>query len=155
MSILGGGTLTLEKPLVPGLAIMPIVTSATVQASIDKAYLAWLDLSKLLKAFPERVQLIGDTVVFQGPVTIFPPLGLTRRLIIQSFVGIAAGGLLLLFSTTILLMMKRGREVSLSKKQLIAYFGSICVGAVLGFYAAGRCLPTPGVHFYSYSSFIP
>jgi len=157
MSIFGNDTVTYGKPASPSSHNLPFVTTAPVQASIDKAYLTWLEISKLLMAFPQRVQLVGDTVVFEGPVTIISPLSITRRFAMQSLVGIATGTCLLAF---IALLISKGASQwnPLSKKLLTVAVVSLgCGGAIAGFYGTGLflALAKPGVYFYNVSSFIP
>jgi len=145
------GTLPYGKPLVASLASMPAVLVAFSQAVIDKTNLTWLDVNKLLTTFPEHVKLVGDTVIFQGPVGIISPISPTRRLFAQCMLGIASG----VFHYLVLNAMAP-QNLSLSvpidpraervRKIQIAAFSLLNAG--LGFYLAGRYLPMlAGVYF--------
>ncbi len=151
------GTLPYGKPLVASLASMPAVIVAYSQAIIDKSHLTWLDVNKLLTAFPEHVKLVGDAVIFQGPVGIISPISPTRRLFAQCMLGIASGVLHYLFLNTL-----TSKNLSLSvpidpraervRKIQIAAFSLLNAG--LGFYLAGRYLPMlAGVYFSKQPTF--
>ncbi|HEX4840002.1 MAG TPA: hypothetical protein VFU89_06135 [Rhabdochlamydiaceae bacterium] len=72
-------TVTFGKTLTASLAHIPSITCVSTQAMIDKTYLKWLDIAKLLNAFPKHIQLVGDMVVFQGPVAIVLPWSPTKK----------------------------------------------------------------------------
>ncbi len=162
MGVSISGTVIYGKPLVASLANMPAVVVALSEAVIDKTYLTWLDVSKLLKAFPEHVKLVGDTVTFQGPVAIVSSMSPTRRLIIQCSLAAALGGLHYLFFSRMLAkgsyaQNHRGFLVPppLSRLRMIRIACFTLAGAYLGFYAAGRLLPTQaGVYFYKQPPFL-
>lgn len=134
---------------------LPPVVIALSEAVIDKAYLKWLDISKLLATFPEHVKVLGDNVTFQGPVAIVSSMSPIRRFFLQST------GAFLPFCLFNLFMIK---VVGKKEKVIRSYFSNdkqagraviVChiAGAILslgaGFYLSGRCLPTQaGVHFY-------
>jgi hypothetical protein len=147
------GTVTYGKPLVDGLASMPSVVVAFSQAVIDKTYLTWLDVSKLLEAFPEHVQVLGDTVTFQGPVAIISSVNPTYRLFAKCVLGLASVALYRLFIRAMTPKQKNQLTSSVQVKNkgqiaIIRIFFSYAFFG-LGFYLADRFLPTQaGVHFY-------
>jgi hypothetical protein len=134
------GTVTYAKPLVDSLASMPTVVIAFSQAVIDKTYLTWLDVSKLLIAFPEPVQVLGDTVTFQGPVAIISSVTPEYRYYAQCVLGIIT------FCVFKKKISKQGDDMIDSIASSILSL----IGAGCAFYVAGRHLPTQaGVHFFS------
>src|SRR6266849_2460713 len=79
------------KPLVDSVAKLPALVTALSEAVIDKAYLTWVDVNELMAAFPERVKMLGDNVIFQGPVAIISSVNPTQRLFAQCMLGLASG----------------------------------------------------------------
>lgn len=154
------GTVTYGKPLIDSLASMPNIVVAFSKAVIDKTYLTWLDVSKLLVAFPERVEVLGDTVSFQGPVAIISSINPTYRLFAKCVIGIACGVMTYLFLKAFTpkksnQLTSSSVSISAKTKKHIRYsrlFSLLVAG--LGFYLAGRYLPTQaGVHFYGLPPF--
>jgi hypothetical protein len=149
------GTVTYGKPVIDSLASMPAVAIAFSEAVIDKAYLTWLDVSKLLTAFPEHVKLVGDTVTFQGPVAIVSSLSSTQRLFAKCAIAFASGVI-----TSVFVRGRRQRRVNhmLSSapmnahtKKMITIYSAVLglINAGIGFYLAGRYLPTQaGVYIF-------
>lgn len=139
---------------------LPPVVVALSEAVIDKAYLKWLDISKLLATFPEHVKVLGDNVTFQGPVAIVSSMSPMRRVFLQSMGAIFP---CLLFHMFMLIVISKKERVISSyfhhddKKAAKAMAICQVVGTVLslgaGFYLTGRCLPTQGVYFYGQPSF--
>jgi hypothetical protein len=148
MGVTIGRTVTYGKPLVASLASMPDVVVASSQAVIDKIYLTWLDVNKLLTAFPEHVKLVGDAVIFQGPVVIISPMSLTRRHLIQCSLAIVVGTMSFLFVQVIYSLISRGgAKISFTRRSVVALIGALATGAVY-YFVAGRYLPTQaGVYF--------
>jgi hypothetical protein len=140
-------------------SLPPVVVSLS-GAVIDKAYLKWLDISKLLATFPEHVKVLGDNVTFQGPVAIVSSFSPMRRLFLQSMGAIFPCLLFHMFMRKVILKKERVissyfPDVKQAAKAMLIFN---VVGTVLslgaGFYLAGRCLPTQaGVHFYGQLSF--
>jgi hypothetical protein len=156
------GTVTYGKPLIGSLASLPAVSVAFFEASIDKAYLTWLDVSKLRTAFPENVKAMGDTVILQGPVMIVSSMSPARRLFMQCSLAIAATFIsyiaykFLLPATSRLKFSARSGPVEASsthgRSAVVAVF-ALATGA-LAYYVAGRYLPTQaGVYFYNQTPF--
>ncbi|HEY5236485.1 MAG TPA: hypothetical protein VIJ14_09930 [Rhabdochlamydiaceae bacterium] len=162
MGMTVSGTVIYGKPVFASLASMPAVTVAFSEAVFDKAYLTWLDVSKLLTTFPEHVKVLGDTVTFQGPVAIVSSMSPTRRLFAQCMLGIAAGVLNYLFLNAFASKHVRLPSLAMSvpiapraeriRKIQIAAFSFLVAG--LAYYLAGRYLPTQaGVYFYKQPPF--
>lgn len=164
MGITISGNVTYGKPLVESLASMPNIVFALSQAVIDKTYLTWLDVSKLLAAFPEHVKVLGDTVTFQGPVAIVSSMSSTQSLYTKCMLGMASGVLCYLtclFAKAV--APKRGNPMryfsfkastatnaKITKAIRITCFAA----AIAGFYFAGRYLPTQaGVYFHKQPPF--
>lgn len=146
------GTMTYGKPLVASLATMPSVAIAFSQAVIDKTYLTWLDVNKLLIAFPEHVKLVDDTVTFQGPVAIISSLSHTQRRYGVCMLGLAFG--VITYISIKAMRQKRinhmvSYNANQSKRAKTIYSAAIALlSAGFGFYLAGRILPTqPGIYF--------
>jgi hypothetical protein len=156
MGVTVSGTVTYGKPLVASLSNMPSVVVAFSQAMIDKTYLTWLDVSKLLKAFPEHVKLIGDTVIFQGPVAIVSSMSPTKRLVIQCSFAIVTAGIHYLFCRYLFALRKydhneRGHLEArpLSTRRILYFALATFLSSAIGFYIAGRLLPSQaGVYFF-------
>lgn len=154
MGMTVGGIVTYGKPLVASWASMPAVAIAFSQAVIDKTYLTWLDVSKLLTAFPEHVKLVGDSVIFRGPVAIISSMSPTRILFAQCMLGITSGVLCHLFIKVITSEEERDLQSAypdndyIKQGRRIEAAFSLTV-AVAGFFFAGLLLPTQaGVYFF-------
>jgi hypothetical protein len=150
MGMTVSGTVTYGKPLVASWANLPSVVVAISQAVIDKTYLTWLDVNKLLTAFPEHVKLVGDTVIFRGPVAIVSSMSPTRSLFAQCMLGITSGVLCHLFikaTESELYSAFPDSDYVKQGKRIQAAFSLLIIG--IGFYLAGRLLPTQaGVYFF-------
>lgn len=153
-------SVTYGKPLVDSLAKLPAVVTALSEAVIDKAYLTWLDVNELMAAFPERVKMLGDNVIFQGPVAIISSVNSTQRLFAQCMLSLACGALTYLFfwataPKKINHLTSSSASITNKTKRYIK-IGRIfsLVSAGIGFYLAGRLLPTqPGVYFLGQTPF--
>lgn len=154
--IISGNTVSViyGKSLVDSLAKLPTVVAALSEAVIDKAYLTWVNVDELMAAFPERVKMLGDNVIFKGPVAIISSVNPTHRLFAQCMLGLASGALTYLFFWAMALkkinhMPSSSASISAKTKRYIKIsriFSLLSVG--VGFYLAGRCLPTQaGVYF--------
>jgi hypothetical protein len=157
-----GITVTYGKPLVDNLAKLPDLVTALSEAVIDKAYLTWVDVNQLMAAFPERVKMLGDNVILQGPVAIISSVNPTHRLFAKCMLGLASGALTyLLFRArtpkTINHLPMLSDSIAAKTRRYITIsriFSLLSAG--LGFYLAGRCLPTqPGVYFLGQGYFHP
>jgi len=144
------------KPLV---ASLPAVKIYFFEAVLDKAYLAWLDVSKLLEAFPKHVQDLGGRVTVQGPVMIVKSMSSTRRLFIQC--GIAFGAAVLVYIFLKMAVPKKDHilitasgVITSSQHRRKRIVLSLITG--LGaYYLAGRYLPTQaGVYFLGQPAFL-
>ncbi len=147
-------SVTTGKPLADSLSKLPDLVTALSEAVIDKAYLTWVNVDELMAAFPERVKMLGDNVIFKGPVAIISSVNPTHRLFAKCMLGLATGALTyLLFwasapkkinhipSSSASISAKTKRYIKISR-----IFSLLSVG--VGFYLAGRCLPTQaGVYF--------
>ena len=147
------GTVTYGKPVIDSLASMPSVAIAFSEAVIDKAYLTWLDVSKLLTAFPEHVKVLGDTVTFQGPVAIISSLSPTQRLFAKCVIAFAYG--VMTFVCVRAMRQRRLYQMGFhdlngAKRIITIYSAAIgLLSAGLGYYLAGRLLPTQaGVYIF-------
>lgn len=155
MGVTISGTVVYGKPLVASLASMPSVTVAFSQAVIDKTYLTWLDVGKLLTAFPNHVNLSGDTVTFQGPVAIVSSMSPTRRLVMQCSLAAVIGvvnyilGKYLLASRS---YVENGRGELVARPLPGRKIGIVLISlgcAAVAYFVAGRLLPTQaGVYFF-------
>jgi hypothetical protein len=163
MGITVSGTVTYGKPAFESLAILPGVTVALSEAVIDKAYLTWLDVSKLMATFPQNVKMLGDTVILQGPVAIISSLSPTKRLFMQCALAIAAGVVTYVFiklmpvgNTRLKASTKvNGVKVNFTRSN-VAVIGALATAALAlsVFYVAGQYLPTQaGVYFYKQTPF--
>ena len=145
---------TVGRTVTYGLASLPAVVAFS-EAVIDKTYLTWLDVNKLLTAFPQHVKLVGDAVIFQGPVAILSPKSLTSRHFIQCSLAIAIGAVYYIAVDSFIqlgLVVFR-RKLSPTYRAFVPKFGALAIGA-LCYYMAGRYLPTQaGVYFDNRLSF--
>jgi divalent metal cation (Fe/Co/Zn/Cd) transporter len=156
------GTMTYGKPLIESVSTLPAVSVAFFEASIDKAFLAWLDVSKLLIAFPDNVKAMGDTVILQGPVMIVSSMSPTRRLFMQcslalaaTFISYVANKFLLPATSRLKLSARSGllEASSTHGRSVVAAIGALAMGALV-YYIAGRYLPTQaGVYYYNQTPF--
>jgi hypothetical protein len=139
---------------------MPPVTLALFGAEIDKAYLRWLDVSKLLAAFPQQVKALGDIVTFQGPVAIVTSMGPIRRIFIQCLFSNLSGVVSFVFLNVIISKKERlisssfsdgnNAKLAILISKLAAYF----LGFGVGFYLTGRYFPLqPGIYIFGQPSF--
>ena len=162
MGMTVSGTVTYGKPLIASLASMPAVVVAFSEAVIDKTYLTWLDVSKLLTTFPEHVKVLGDTVILEGPVAIVSSMSPTRRLFMQcslaivvTFINYIALKSILPGRTSLKTSATIGGTGSSSThgKKVVALIGALAMGA-LAYFVAGRYLPSQaGVYFYKQAPF--
>lgn len=142
------------------LPSLPPVVVALSEAVIDKAYLKWLDISKLLAAFPEHVKVLGDNVTFQGPVAIVSSMSPMRRVFLQSMGAMFPCALFYIFLHKVISKNVKVIYSYCSNGKQAGIAMTVCnlAGALLsfgvGFYLTGRCLPTQAsVHFYGQPSF--
>ncbi len=131
---------------------LPSVVIALSEVVIDKVYLKWLDISKLLATFPEHVKVLGDNVIFQIVFMMSP----WTRFSLQIF----GGSLSCMFMRRLTTNKKRVIRSYFSDDKQAKLAVAVCnlVGILLsfgaGFYLTGRYLPTQaGVHFYGQPSF--
>ena len=119
---------------------------------IDKIYLTWLDVNKLLATFPEHVKLVCDDVIFKGPVAIVSPMSLTKRHLIQCSYAIIAGVVSYIYMNFYFWAYAKfragGARNSFTYTRIVVpLIGGLAMGA-LCYYMAGRSLPTQaGVYF--------
>jgi hypothetical protein len=157
------GTATYGKPAFESLAILPRVTVALTEALIDKAYLTWLDISKLKAAFPQNVKIVGDTVILQGPVAIVSSLSPKSSLFIQCTLTLAVSVTAYVFIRYMPLgdiKLKASQKVEGVKvnytRSHVAIVGALATAALTlsCFYVVDRYLPMqPGVYFYKQKHF--
>lgn len=137
---------------------LPSIVFAFTKAVIDNCYLSWLDVNKLQAAFPNRVQVLGDTVTLTGPVTIVSHnIGPLQRIYMQSAIAFAAvtvSFLVTFIFTSIFFPEPPNYRTRSSNDEIQITPRVIALAAVnlavfvAAFYAAGRLIPTQaGIYF--------
>ncbi|HEX2579553.1 MAG TPA: hypothetical protein VHK67_04030 [Rhabdochlamydiaceae bacterium] len=150
--------MTIGRNLSYGKSLLPTFIAALHQATIDKSYLTWLDINKLLQAFPQHVNLIGDAVIFKGPVAIVSSISSAERHGMQWQLAVATGLIFLLCAsyTVFLNSVVFHKKKPLSMRNFIVVASMTLAGGMYAFVAAGHSLPTqPGVYFPGQPPFLP
>ncbi|HEX2579554.1 MAG TPA: hypothetical protein VHK67_04035 [Rhabdochlamydiaceae bacterium] len=104
-----------QSLIASGVTCIPHHLRVSDQATIDKTHLRWLDICKLLNAFPQHIQLVGETVVFQGPVGIGFPISSTRQFIVHFQLVVTVGTLLFIFARSITWLISKIKQEPLSE----------------------------------------